>query len=485
MVAQVGGKFGTFNNRVDYSPGSIKPITTEFSRGSVPNSIVAMDRESAWARWRRGYEIAVAVGIQKSYNFPFRYTLPVPEGTSLPPGNDPVIIGVLQGFPTSNREFGIHWTGCRVSALLRFDNVFDSTSTRASVASYTEDANYWYVTLAGTWSPANPLPAPLYIPGVGGGQALKPLIGEVVEDRVLTPEGIPITAASRDPATDTRYGYVQSLLVDIDQDNGVLKLQKNGSFESTLDGYFVTPATRPPAFNRFLILGSRYACTCQDFSRRSYADFSKRNEAQTTKRFPYTRPAALKFGRHEILTDSFGNVNNNVDTELNNNRDLELTFESVDNPGLFRDFGGRYLRNTSSPGASEGPATFVDYKAKDNKIISFSDYWSPLLDEMRYCKHIYALRFQEGILLPEPSDLPVEMEEGIVSWEQRLTKEVTNIKSNTDYMNSVKGLSYMDMPPKNLQSPQLLPMLQKLLNIPASFIRLANFSLQNKDGSFT
>jgi hypothetical protein len=335
MVAQVGGKFGTFNNRVDYSPGSIKPITTEFSRGSVPNSIVAMDRESAWARWRRGYEIAVAVGIQKSYNFPFRYTLPVPEGTSLPPGNDPVIIGVLQGFPTSNREFGIHWTGCRVSALLRFDNVFDSTGTRASVNSYTEDANYWYVTLAGTWSPANPLPAPLYIPGVGGGQALKPLIGEVVEDRVLTPEGIPITAASRDPATDTRYGYVQALLIDIDQDNGILKLQKNGSFESTIDGYFVTPATRPPAFNRFLILGSRYACTCQDFTRRSYADFSKRNATQTTKRFPYTRPAALKFGRHEILTDSFGNVNNNVDTELNNNRDLALTFESVDNPGLF------------------------------------------------------------------------------------------------------------------------------------------------------
>jgi hypothetical protein len=81
MVQQVGGKFGTFNNRTDYQPGAIKRITTEFSRGSVPNSIVAMDRESAWARWRRGYEIAVAVGIQKSYNFPFRYTLPLPEGS--------------------------------------------------------------------------------------------------------------------------------------------------------------------------------------------------------------------------------------------------------------------------------------------------------------------------------------------------------------------------------------------------------------------
>ena len=485
MAAKVGGNFGTFNNRVDYSPGNIKSITTEFSRGSVPNSIVAMDRESAWARWRRGYELAVAVGIQKAYNFPFRYTLPVPQGTTPSPGNDPVIIGVLQGFPTANREFGIHWTGCRVSALLRFDNVFDSTGVRASVDSYTEDGEYWYVRLAGTWSSVNPLPAPLYIPGVNGGEALKPLIGEVVEDRVLTPEGVPITAASRNPATDTRYGYVQSLLVGIDQNNGILKLQKNGSFESTIDGNFVTPASRPPAFNRFLILGSRYACTCQDFSRRSYADFSKRNDSQIKRRFPYTRPAGLKFGRHEVLTDSFGNVNNNVDTELDNNRNLELTFQSVDNPGLFSDFGGRYLRNTSSPGASEGPATFVDYKAKDNKIISFSDYWSPLLDEMRYCKHIYALRFQEGILLPEPSDLPVEMEEGIVVWEQRLTKEVANTRANIDYMNSIKGLSHMDMPPKNLQSPQLLPMLQKLLNIPASFIRLGNFSLQNKDGSFT
>lgn len=193
----------------------------------------------------------------------------------------------------------------------------------------------------------------------------------------------------------------------------------------------------------------------------------------------------MKYGRHEILTDSFGNVNNNIETSIDNNRNLELTFQSVDNPGVFRDFGGRYLRNTDEPGASEGPSTFVDYKAKDNQIVFLGDYWSPLLDEMRYCKHIYALRFQEGIILPEPSDIPVEMDEGIVNWEQRLVKEVENVRKNIDYMNSIKGLSYMDMPPKNLQSPQLLPMLQKLLNIPASFIRLENFSLQAKDGSFS
>ena len=484
MAQKSGNQFGSFNNRTDYSPGAIKPIVTEFSKGSVPNSIVTMDRESAWTRWRRGYEIAVTVGIQKSYNFPFRYKLPLPEGVTPSPGNDPLIIGVLQGFPTANREFGIHWTGCRVSALLRFDNVFDTVGTRASIDSYTEDADYWYVSLAGSWSSSNPLPPPLYIPGVGGSAALKPLLGEIVEDRVLQAEGIPITGATRNPATDKKYGYVQALLVDIDQDNGILKLKKTGSFESTIDGNYVTPASRPPAFGRYLILGSRYSCTCQDFSRRSYADLSNL-KGVIAKRFPYTRPSALKYGRHEILTDSLGNVNNNIETSIDNNRSLELTFQSVDNPGVFRDFGGRYLRNTDEPGASEGPSTFVDYKAKDNQIVFLGDYWSPLLDEMRYCKHIYALRFQEGIILPEPSDIPVEMDEGIVNWEQRLVKEVENVRKNIDYMNSIKGLSYMDMPPKNLQSPQLLPMLQKLLNIPASFIRLENFSLQAKDGSFS
>lgn len=484
MAPKGGDAFGSFNNRTDYKPAEIKPITTEFSKGSVPNSIEAMDRESAWTRWRRGYELAVSVGIQKSLNFPFRYTMPTPPGTAVPAGNEPLIIGVLQGFPTSNREFGIQWTGCRVGALLRFDNVFDSAGTRASVASYTEDSNYWYVQLTGTWSSSNPLPPPLYIPPVGTNAAIKPLNGEIVEDRLIEAEGVPITSATRNPATDKKYGYVQAVLIDVDAANGILKLKKAGSFESTIDGTYVTPASRPPAVGRFLTLGSRYACTCQDFSRRSYAYLSNLN-SPVQRRFPYTRPAGLKYGRHEILTDKYGEINNNIDTELDNNRTLELTFQSVDNPGLFRDFGGRYLRNTDEPGASEGPVTFVDYKAENNQIISFSDYWSPLLDEMRYCKHIYALRFQEGIILPEPSDVPVEMEEGIVRWEQRLVNETTVARKHLDYMNSIKGLSYMDMPPKNLQSPQMLPMMQKLLNVPASFIRLQNFSLQNKDGAFT
>ena len=45
MAPKGGDAFGSFNNRTDYKPAEIKPITTEFSKGSVPNSIDAMDRD--------------------------------------------------------------------------------------------------------------------------------------------------------------------------------------------------------------------------------------------------------------------------------------------------------------------------------------------------------------------------------------------------------------------------------------------------------
>jgi hypothetical protein len=103
---------------------------------------------------------------------------------------------------------------------------------------------------------------------------------------------------------------------------------------------------------------------------------------------------------------------------------------------------------------------------------------------MRYCKHIYALRFEEGILPPEPSDLPVDTEESLTKWEQGLTQESNVNKKHIQRMTGIRALSLMDVPPKNFQSPQVLPMMQKLLNVPASFIRLENFRMQDKTGAF-
>ena len=229
---------------------------------------------------------------------------------------------------------------------------------------------------------------------------------------------------------------------------------------------------------------TRYACSCQDFSRRSYA-FMMNLDGKERRRFPYTKPSLLKYGRHELITDpNSGAIDNRAMTNANTNRDLALTSDSIDNPGVFNDFGGRYLRNFSAARRAEGPTTFVDYKAKNNQIISYSDYWAPLLDEMRYCKHIYALRFEEGILPPEPSDLPVDTEESLTKWEQDLVHETSVTKEHIQRMNGLRALALMDVPPKNFQSPQILPMMQKLLNVPASFIRLENFRMQDKTGAF-
>jgi hypothetical protein len=389
----------------------------------------------------------------------------------------------VQGFPTAGKEFGVHWAGCRVGAILRFDNVTDSTGTLASIASVTEDDDYWYVQLAGTWSSVNPLPPPLYVPNPSGAP-LKPLLGEILEDRILTPESSPITKDTLNPTTDKRYGFVQAILIDVDGENGVLKLQKTSSFEASPDNVYLTPSTRKPNFGRYFTIGTRYACSCQDFSRRSYA-FMMNLDGKERRRFPYTKPSLLKYGRHELITDqNSGAIDNRAMTDANTNRDLTLTSDAIDNPGVFSDFGGRYLRNFSAARRAEGPTTFVDYKAKNNQIISFSDYWSPLLDEMRYCKHIYALRFEEGILPPEPSDLPVDTEESLTEWEQRLVHESSVTKEHIQRTNGLRALAMMDVPPKNFQSPQILPMMQKLLNVPASFIRLENFRMQDKTGAF-
>jgi len=482
-MAKRGSDFGSFGAMDIPDIGKIKPITTEFSKGSVPNSILRMDRESAWTRWRRGYEIATAVGIQHGLTYPFQYQIPYPAGTAPTEGRQPLILGVVQGFPTAGKEFGVHWTGCRVGAILRFDNVVDRFGVRASIASVTEDDEYWYVRLSGSWNSANPLPPPLYVPNPSGAP-LKPLLGEILEDRILVAEDSPITKDSINPTTGKRYGFVQAILIDVDGDNGILKLQKTSSFEATPDNVYVTPATRKPTAGRYFTIGTRYACSCQDFSRRSYA-FMMNLDGKERRRFPFTKPSLLKYGRHELITDqNSGAIDNRAMTDANTNRDLTLTSTAIDNPGVFNDFGGRYLRNFSAARKAEGPTTFVDYKARDNQIISYSDYWSPLLDEMRYCKHIYALRFEEGILPPEPSDLPVETEESLAKWEQDLVYESAITSEHVNRINTFRALALMDVPPKNFQSPQVLPMMQKLLNVPTSFIRLENFRMQDKTGAF-
>ena len=504
MAKKSGSSFGNFQRSTIFDPRPVKPITTEFSKGSVPDSLYSVNREAAWTRWRRGFEIAVSSLMDNNYEYSFSYRIPLPPGVQPITGNYPTIPGVFQGFPTSCKEFGMHWAGTRIAGSLRLDNIRNAQpGVPASIQSVTEDADYWYVQLAGGWSASTPLPPPLYVPvpGIPGG--IKAINGEILEDRILEVEGIPITRDSINPATQKRYGYVQAVLVETDPFTGILKLRKAGSVEATPDRNLITPATRPPAVGRFLMTGTRYCCSCQDFSRRDYAYIS--SLGSNSKRFPKASLASLKPGRREVMKDRLNNMDNSAMTSANTNRNMTVIAPSVtynipptitpnaatipgttrDNPGIFRDLGQMYLRSTtdpSLPGAkADGMPIYEDYSSKDDALTSLTDYWTPLLDEVRYCKHIYAMKFREDVFPPEPSDFPVG-DESMAEWEQKLVLEAET-KVDAQANMTRRALSYMDVPPYNCQSPMMMPMMQKLFNVPSTFILMQGFIMYDKDGN--
>jgi len=469
------GSFGGFSQAITKDPFKLKPITTEFSRGSVPNSIYSANRESAWTRWRRGYEIATASLHDNNYVYNFKYTVPFASGV-LPPGTEyPDINGTFAGFPTTNKEFGIHWAGTKKSGSVRFDQVdgysvlvtqywldaqftdyenigqwLDDDAKQQSfdlyIESVTEDNDYWYVKLNGAWSSGNKLPPPLYVDISQAIEGLKALNGEVLEDRILEANGEIIDRDTINPIEQKRYGYVQAVLVDTNEETGILKLRKAGSVEATPDRALVTPSTRPPNVGRYFITGARYCCTCQDFTRREYSymmDLGKSNK----KAFPRSAISSVKPGRNELLK-RLGIVDNAAMTQADVDRILEIIAPSEnltvpgtvtdatsvdlrsarDSPGVYSEFGSLYLRTTSNPGltgsTAEGMPSYEDYAATNNVITSLTDIWSPVLDEMRYCKHIYALRFQDGVFPPEPSDSLLKLK----AWQVGSKSLLTNTK---------------------------------------------------------
>lgn len=507
-MSKKGSSFGSFTKSADKDPFRLKPITTEFSQGSVPDSLSAINRESAWSRWRRGYELATASTYDNSYEYAFSYSIPLPQGTPTA-GNlqSPVIPGVFVGFPTTNKEFGMHWAGTRLAGSLRCDNLRDpTTGTLLYIASVTEDTSYWYVTLAGNWSTSNPLPPPFYvaIPGVPGG--LRAINGEILEDRVITPGSAPITKETIDPTTQKRYGYTQAVLVDTNPFTGVLKLRKSGSVQATPDANLITPAQQGPTVGRYLITGARYCCSCQDFNHRDYSFMT--SLGSTNKRvFPRTAIASIKPGRYERIYVTPGTPDNRSMTDAQTNRKMDVVAPSSnytvppqtnvpssvdpnatrDYPGVFREFGATYLRSTSDPAIpgsrAEGMPLYEDYTSSQGVITSITDTWTPLLDEMRYCKHIYAMRFTEGTFPPEPSDFPVE-EGSMVAWEQRLVDQTENEQKEMKAFDMArKSLAMMDVPPYNCQAPMMMPMMQKLFNIPGNFVVMQGFTMYDKNGS--
>lgn len=511
MAKKIGSSFGNFQETKPFTPGKIKPITTEFSKGSVPDSIYAANRESAWTRWRRGFELASSSTHNNDYNYRFKYELPVTTTSGNP---TPTISGAFVGFPTRNKELGMHWAVWRYAGSVRCDDLVDPVSSnKLYVETVTEDSQNWYVKLAGTWSNSNPLPAPFYVPVPGQPNGLRPATTEIFEDRIITDGGPIITKDTINPSTQTRYGYVQAVATNINPFTGIITFKKAGSVQITSDAVFVTPSPIGFTPGRFLITGSRYCCTCQDFTHRDYS-FVATNGEGNKRQFPKSRTASIKPGRFE-LTKRDGILDNRAMTPADVDRNLEVfapdgfTLDYTvsndsnvdlkatrDNPGVYREFGFIYTRATkdvSVPGSSaEGMPAYNDYDSiqtltdansiPQDVLINISDNWTPLLDELRYCKHIYALKFRDKLFPPEPSDFPVGMTE-MAAWEQKLVAQAEKEQQDLeDFRETKRALALMDVPPYNCQAPLMYPMLQKLFNIVTDQISISNFTMFDKNG---
>ena len=508
-----GDSFGGFSGKTfsDFVEDfSVQPIKPEFG-GSVPDSLYSSNRNSAWSRWRRGFELATAAYAQDAFEFPFRYTIPVigaSEGGVLPE-----IAGTFKGFPTPNRELGMQWAATVLGGSLRFDNLEDDGQL-LSIDSVREDDEYWYVKLAGTYDEDNPLPPPLFVPVPDDLplaldlEPAKPFRGYVLEDRILTPQGVPITQNTRNPQTNTLYGYVGAVLEDVLPFTGELQLRKQGSLEATEQGVLVTPATRPPHVGRFFMNGARFACSCQDFTQRDYAYLSSLG-LRKGYQFPRSSCATLKPGRYEevrlageLLDAAMTEANVNRQTTVVSPDDEFLTIYALnkvadggaglsgrDFPGVFRDFGAQYLNSVgNNPDAKTiGMPKFKDYTSTinpegRNTITQLTDTWTFLLDEYRSCKHIYAMRYAADLFPPEPSDYPVEVG-SMAEWEEQLVMKVQKDQEKAALKYLTNGLAYMDVPPRNVQSPPVVDMVSKLFNLPTYFIRIGNFTMFDKNGT--
>jgi hypothetical protein len=287
---------------------------------------------------------------------------------------------------------------------------------------------------------------------------------------------------------------------------GILKFRKAGSVYVTPDKQLLTPSPVGFTPGRFLITGARFCCSCQDFNRRDYAFVEQRGDT-SKKIFPKTNLANVKPGRYELIRLN-GKLDNSAMTSAQVNRRMTVFAPSGfpvpfsqggsvtepganrDLPGVYRDFGALYLRKTSTPADPSLPGSVAesmpghdDYSSEDGKITSITDNWTPLLDEFRYCKHIYALKFKDGTFPPEPSDFPVGVG-SMVEWEQKLVDMTEKEQQEAiAAMMTRASLSRMDVPPYNCQSPMMMPMMQKLFNIPSLLVLMENFTMFDKDGN--
>ena len=158
-----------------------------------------------------------------------------------------------------------------------------------------------------------------------------------------------------------------------------------------------------------------------------------------------------------------------------------------DFPGIFADFGNIYIRGFGNneeftSGIAEGMPSYKDYKESGEAILEINDDWTFTLNQYRFCKHIQALRFMRNEFPIEPSDYPFATAEDLVTWEDNLVQKTAKSQEKAFENFTYYGMSHMDVPPFNVESPVMVSLTQKLFNFPAQFVQLQNFIMIDKNG---
>jgi hypothetical protein len=71
----------------------------------------------------------------------------------------------------------------------------------------------------------------------------------------------------------------------------------------------------------------------------------------------------------------------------------------------------------------------------------------------------------------------------MAQWEQELVDKVLKDNREAAYNLALKGLAIMDVPPYNCQAPMMMPMMQKLFNVPSTFVLMSGFRMYDKNGT--
>ena len=106
-----------------------------------------------------------------------------------------------------------------------------------------------------------------------------------------------------------------------------------------------------------------------------------------------------------------------------------------------------------------------------------------MLDELRYCKHIYSLKFEDRVFPPEPSDFPTDIESMAECEQQLVAKTDKELEAIKEAKLAMDSLSKMDVPPYNCQSLSVYPMLQRLFNFATDRIEVQNFTMIDQYGN--